>query len=251
MDWNDAYDFNYQTQVTFEEPRTLLPGDQFIQHCEYDTTSRSTMTLAGLGSLQEMCLTFVWVYPIPDLAICESSLDYDSMASWLDDAYDAGFWEGDSFSVQGLVDAGTISRPADLHPMDWEDYGISWDSTKEGANEMYDMLYNNASYEGRFKSCTYGDDVDGVGNDEASTFDEEFGDFAEYCMDDCVCGTTEPSIMPTASPVMEPTDPTNNPTTIPTSGPTIEVDDQSGSLTYNLVSSLLLLFVYNIAVTTF
>ena len=50
LDWNDNYDFDYQQITTFEEPRTFLPGDQFVMHCEYDTTGRDGMTLAGLGS---------------------------------------------------------------------------------------------------------------------------------------------------------------------------------------------------------
>merc|ERR1719361_3303832 len=196
LDWNDDYDFNYQTQVTFETPRTFLPGDHFIMQCEYDTTSRDVMTFAGLGSSQEMCLTFIWVYPIPDMAQCENRISYESMTDWLDDSYYAGFWEAHNqydLTVQDAVDDNTtfpdINRPADVHPLlYWEGFNISWKSDMEGAKEMFDMLYNNQSYEGREQICYNSGGVE-IQEGEPSTFDEEFGNFEEYCMDQCVCGT--------------------------------------------------------------
>merc|ERR1712176_312408 len=56
----------------------------------------------------------------------------------------------------------------------------------DGAQEMYDALWNNETYEGRFKYCinTNGEVPQYY---EPSTFDEEFGDFEEYCSDSCTC----------------------------------------------------------------
>jgi hypothetical protein len=35
--------------------RTLLPGDQLITTCTYDSSSRTNVTIYGLGSRDEMC----------------------------------------------------------------------------------------------------------------------------------------------------------------------------------------------------
>ena len=50
LDVNRHYDFDYQQSTILHEERTLLPGDQFIVECTYDTTDRDKMVLSGLGT---------------------------------------------------------------------------------------------------------------------------------------------------------------------------------------------------------
>ena len=50
LDVNEHYDFNYQQMHMFDEPRTLLPGDQFMVQCTYDTSDRDELVLGGLKS---------------------------------------------------------------------------------------------------------------------------------------------------------------------------------------------------------
>eukprot|EP00004_Rigifila_ramosa_P007335 TRINITY_DN182_c0_g1_i3.p1 TRINITY_DN182_c0_g1~~TRINITY_DN182_c0_g1_i3.p1 ORF type:complete len:568 (-),score=136.72 TRINITY_DN182_c0_g1_i3:17-1675(-) len=61
------YDFAFQHGVARNV--TLLPGDRMIMHCVYDTTERTTTTVGGEGTDNEMCFGFLTYYPAnPDLA---------------------------------------------------------------------------------------------------------------------------------------------------------------------------------------
>ncbi|KAM4771852.1 DBH-like monooxygenase protein 1 isoform 2-T2 [Rhinophrynus dorsalis] len=51
--------------------RAIL-GDNLITECQYNTKSRTTMTWGGLGTRDEMCLSYLLYYPRINLARCES-----------------------------------------------------------------------------------------------------------------------------------------------------------------------------------
>ncbi|XP_068135585.1 DBH-like monooxygenase protein 1 [Hyperolius riggenbachi] len=70
--YDNEYDFNFQEFQYLEEERTILPGDNIITECQYNTKSRSTMTWGGLSTRDEMCLSFLIYYPKINLARCES-----------------------------------------------------------------------------------------------------------------------------------------------------------------------------------
>jgi hypothetical protein len=59
------YDFNFQNVQMFAagQERQLLPGDTVRITCSYDSTSRWEPTHSGYGSADEMCMTFLFVYP--------------------------------------------------------------------------------------------------------------------------------------------------------------------------------------------
>lgn len=61
----EHYDFNSQRiwQYNSTEYQTLLPGDTVRVLCNYDSRSRAAVTSAGFGSEDEMCMTFLFVYP--------------------------------------------------------------------------------------------------------------------------------------------------------------------------------------------
>ena len=50
IDVNEHYDFNYQQVIFHDESRELLPGDQLILHCSYDTTGDDNMIFGGEGT---------------------------------------------------------------------------------------------------------------------------------------------------------------------------------------------------------
>lgn len=54
------------------EERNVLPGDELITECSYDTRDRARPTLGGYSSKQEMCLAFILHYPRIPLAGCYS-----------------------------------------------------------------------------------------------------------------------------------------------------------------------------------
>lgn len=70
--FDDEFDFNYQEFIPLNEERLLLPGDNLITECEYNTLGRQNMTWGGLSTRDEMCLSYLLYYPRINLARCES-----------------------------------------------------------------------------------------------------------------------------------------------------------------------------------
>ncbi|MGH0127521.1 UNVERIFIED_CONTAM: hypothetical protein FKN15_064757 [Acipenser sinensis] len=70
--YDDAYDFNFQEFQYLKEERTLLPGDNLVTECKYNTKDRKNMTWGGLSTRDEMCLSYLLYYPRINLTRCES-----------------------------------------------------------------------------------------------------------------------------------------------------------------------------------
>ena len=56
-----------------EDPVVLLPGDELIFNCLYNTKSRSEFTHGGQSIQEEMCLNFLYYYPRMDIPNCGST----------------------------------------------------------------------------------------------------------------------------------------------------------------------------------
>ncbi|XP_039286537.1 MOXD1 homolog 1-like [Nilaparvata lugens] len=69
---DENYDFNYQQSRVIEEGIRVLPGDELITECVYETTNRTQPTHGGYSTKQEMCLAFIVYYPRTPLASCLS-----------------------------------------------------------------------------------------------------------------------------------------------------------------------------------
>lgn len=69
IDLNRNYDFNYQ-QINFIPRVQILPGDEMILECVYNSANRNVTTLGGEGSRDEMCFAYLHYYPATDLSYC-------------------------------------------------------------------------------------------------------------------------------------------------------------------------------------
>ena len=49
-----------------------LQGDHLIAQCVYNSEGRTTITLGGLTTREEMCLVFALYYPRVDMSLCHS-----------------------------------------------------------------------------------------------------------------------------------------------------------------------------------
>lgn len=70
--FDSEFDFNFQEFQHLEDERTILPGDNLITECRYNTKGRTSMTWGGLSTRDEMCLSYLLYYPRINLARCES-----------------------------------------------------------------------------------------------------------------------------------------------------------------------------------
>uniref|UniRef100_G1SV85 Monooxygenase DBH like 1 n=1 Tax=Oryctolagus cuniculus TaxID=9986 RepID=G1SV85_RABIT len=73
--YDDDFDFNFQEFQYLKEERTILPGDNLITECRYNTKDRVGMTWGGLSTRNEMCLSYLLYYPRINLTRCASIPD--------------------------------------------------------------------------------------------------------------------------------------------------------------------------------
>ena len=138
-----------------------------------------------------MCFAVVAVYPVPTAHRCLSGFDENMVGDWLIEAYNAGYWDvntSDGRNIQNMIDDGDIKSAADVPPADWPTVGGQWYAEKEGADAMYEKLWNDMEYSDRISIC---------GADQwfgsRTSFEDEFGDFLPYCTDPCGCDSEESS----------------------------------------------------------
>merc|ERR1711963_67793 len=58
-----SYDFDYQEMRALKQEMKLQKGDSLVVECKYETTTRDHVTYGGLGTQDEMCLSFAMYYP--------------------------------------------------------------------------------------------------------------------------------------------------------------------------------------------
>ena len=83
---DNHYDFNYQIFRYLPEEITVLPGDELITECRYNTEDRTEATFGGEGTLDEMCATYVRYYPklVEGWSECSSNPSYETYFNALD-----------------------------------------------------------------------------------------------------------------------------------------------------------------------
>ena len=179
MDLNQAYDFNYQQFVPFTEQIHILPGDTFIVDCGLDSSDRSEMTYGGEKTTEEMCMTFLYVYPKVTLSACSSYFSWTDLLFFLYQASQYGFYTGFSWDLQNISSG-------------------FYDVTVPGAVEFYhyfqigNITGNFDGFPGlelsdpqqRVQFCTgpSGQPLDGTNMEEVIPIPDR--DYAEYDLDD-------------------------------------------------------------------
>ncbi|KAA0189595.1 hypothetical protein HAZT_HAZT001855 [Hyalella azteca] len=66
------YDYSYLEYRLMKQPRTVLPGDHLISECKYSSVERSAITLGGINTRDEMCLSYLYYWPRSSLSLCHS-----------------------------------------------------------------------------------------------------------------------------------------------------------------------------------
>ncbi|XP_033732845.1 DBH-like monooxygenase protein 1 [Pecten maximus] len=69
---DNYYDFNFQEFHYLKHERKLKKGDSIEVDCDFDSSSRTSLTLGGLSTYEEMCLSFLLYYPRMDVEACWS-----------------------------------------------------------------------------------------------------------------------------------------------------------------------------------
>ncbi|ODM90062.1 hypothetical protein Ocin01_16621, partial [Orchesella cincta] len=73
---DNHYDFNYQQSRQLKNELVILPGDELITECEYQTKDVDKYIIGGLATNQEMCQVFFFYYPRIPLSQCTSQYEF-------------------------------------------------------------------------------------------------------------------------------------------------------------------------------
>ncbi|XP_072542242.1 DBH-like monooxygenase protein 2 homolog [Salminus brasiliensis] len=77
---DEHYNFEFQQAVNLGRTKTVQLGDKLLVECTYDTENRTTPTLGGLSTANEMCLAFLFYYPAVSLSSCVSFPDPQALS---------------------------------------------------------------------------------------------------------------------------------------------------------------------------
>lgn len=109
---DNHYSTHFQEIRLLHKPRHILPGDELVTTCWYDTRSRENATVGGFGFAEEMCLNYVHYFPRTEaLEICKSSVDTDELKAYFGDLK--------SFENQPMDDSEEATPTQNYHAIDW------------------------------------------------------------------------------------------------------------------------------------
>ncbi|XP_076032752.1 MOXD1 homolog 2-like [Oratosquilla oratoria] len=131
---DNNYDFNYQEYRALPESRRVMPGDHLIGECTYNSRERTTITLGGFKTRDEMCLSFLFYWPHVDLSLCHSLPSLNTVLH--------------SLGIQKLSEGSnpiTIRRPVELagKTLEWRLMNYDWKNQFE--------YFQHATHTGTFK----------------------------------------------------------------------------------------------------
>uniref|UniRef100_A0A3B4FNQ8 Monooxygenase DBH like 1 n=1 Tax=Pundamilia nyererei TaxID=303518 RepID=A0A3B4FNQ8_9CICH len=72
---DENYNFDLQQAVSLGSIKTIKQGDEIVVECTYNTTNRASVTKMGLATTNEMCLAFLFYYPVINITSCVSIPD--------------------------------------------------------------------------------------------------------------------------------------------------------------------------------
>jgi len=160
---NWAYDFDYQQGLPLAQHVHILPGDEFILDCYYDSTQQSGVVYGGESTEEEMCQAYVYVYPRPKVANCLSVFTDTQFNGFYSVATQAGYLTGTSQANYAYDISGD--------PFTYTDSGSGASITWQNGEDLYNFLWqdtNLAFLSTRAQIC---EDIDGNQIPSSSVFE--------------------------------------------------------------------------------
>lgn len=110
--------WSFETQLFYDTPMTLAPGDQLITTCRYDNTTDHAVD-NGFGTGDEMCFNFMYITPPPGGRFCDEATS---------DIAPLTYAPGECAPAPAL--ASTPPGPGSLGPLPAPD--LTWGSVADG-----------------------------------------------------------------------------------------------------------------------
>ncbi|XP_061590282.1 dopamine beta-hydroxylase [Cololabis saira] len=118
---------HYQTIRVLLKIVNVLPGDDLITKCTYNTEDRSGPTVGGFGIMEEMCVNYIHYYPRTQLELCKSHVDPGYLQKYFNSI--------NSFHGNDLCgECSEVNVTEQFVQLHWDDF----------TGEVLDTLYNTA-----------------------------------------------------------------------------------------------------------
>jgi len=210
---NWAYDFDYQQSLPLSEHRQVLPGDEFILDCYYDSTESDSITYGGESTEEEMCQAYVYVYPRPQLGDCISRFEDAQFELWLGGASQAGYLTGTSDNLEYNLGGNPFTYG-----------GLTW----QNGEEFYNFLWQETGLpelSTRYQACF---DIDGNRLTPEESFEIPTG-FTPYTTTETCTNIDAPVGQLGDYNTLAPTAATVSPTGAPSESPVSTSSTESGT----------------------
>ncbi|CAG5122416.1 unnamed protein product, partial [Candidula unifasciata] len=80
---DNHYSPHFQEIRRLAQTVNVLPGDDLITTCEYDTSARPLATVGGFSISDEMCVNYIHYYPKSELEVCKSSVQTHELDTFM------------------------------------------------------------------------------------------------------------------------------------------------------------------------
>eukprot|EP01084_Bolivina_argentea_P213885 363148_1 len=104
IDFNPNYDFNFQQMLPLKHELNILPNDEFIVECYYDSSNRSFTTFGGESTREEVCGAWITYHPKIDIWTCSSEINQNDIVDFFSTAIDNGWWNGTTYGYNSSRD---------------------------------------------------------------------------------------------------------------------------------------------------
>ncbi|KAM9841689.1 dopamine beta-hydroxylase [Aulostomus maculatus] len=119
---------HYQTIRVLRKMVNVLPGDDLITKCTYNTEDRTKPTVGGFGIMEEMCVNYIHYYPRTQLELCKSHVDPEHLQKYLNFI--------NRFHGNDQCVCGEVSVTEQYSQLQWDSF----------AAKVLDTLYNTAPF---------------------------------------------------------------------------------------------------------
>ncbi|KJH49969.1 copper type II ascorbate-dependent monooxygenase domain protein [Dictyocaulus viviparus] len=81
---DNHYSPHWQHVVHLQPYVHVFPGDVLTTTCVYETRSQNNVVLGGYGIEDEMCVNYIYYYPLSDIEVCKSAIDNNTLHDYFE-----------------------------------------------------------------------------------------------------------------------------------------------------------------------
>jgi len=159
--------------------------------CYYNTEGQDSFIYGGQSSADEMCISFVFVYPAPNLYQCINEIPDETVSDWAEVAVNEGYLSIPDGVLEYIINANLVPPGTelwDIGPESWSDAFVYWNNTNGDGQNVYNKLWDDEEYGTRYSYCSDTDN-NAIRFDNTS-YQNDIEPFEEYVPIRGDCDTT-------------------------------------------------------------